>query len=49
SAGLGRSRCAPVGWCGRPAPRLLTGGAAPTGGRDAGARQGQSHPTVSAR
>jgi uncharacterized protein len=49
SAGIGTSPFAPVRFCCRPEATLLTLVAAPTGGRDAGTREGQSHPTVSAR
>ena len=49
SAGIGTSPFAPVRFCCRPEATLLTLVAAPTGGRDAGTRAGQSHPTVSAR
>ena len=49
SAGIGTSPFAPVRFCCRPEATLLTLVAAPTGGRDAEARAGQSHPTVSAR
>ena len=49
SAGIGTSPFAPVRFCCRPEATLLTLVAAPIGGRDAGTRAGQSHPTVSAR
>ena len=49
SAGIGTSPFAPVRFCCRPEATLLTLVAAPIGGRDVGAREGQSHPTVSAR
>ena len=49
SAGIGTSPFAPVRFCCRPEATLLTLVAAPTGGRDAGAREGHSHRTVSAR
>jgi len=49
SAGIGTSPFAPLRFCCRPEATLLTLVAAPTGGSDAGARAGQSHPTVSAR
>ena len=49
SAGIGTSRYAPVRFCCRPEATLLTLVAAPIGGQDAGARESQSHPTVSAR
>jgi predicted MPP superfamily phosphohydrolase len=49
SAGVGTSPFAPVRFCCRPEATLLTLVAAPTGGRDAGARVGQSHPAASAR
>jgi uncharacterized protein len=49
SAGIGTSPFAPVRFCCRPEATLLTLVAAPIGGRDLGARAGQSHPTVSAR
>jgi uncharacterized protein len=47
SAGIGTSPFAPVRFCCRPEATLLTLVAVPTGGRDAGARAGQSHPTAS--
>jgi uncharacterized protein len=49
SAGIGTSPYAPVRFCCRPEATLLTLVAAPIGGQDAGARESQSHPTVSAR
>ncbi|MGZ8801557.1 MAG: metallophosphoesterase [Mycobacterium sp.] len=49
SAGIGTSPFAPLRFCCRPEATLLTLIAAPTGGTDAKARAGQSHPTVSAR
>jgi uncharacterized protein len=49
SAGIGTSPFYPVRFCCRPEATLLTLVAAPIGGRDVGARAGQSHPTVSAR
>jgi predicted MPP superfamily phosphohydrolase len=49
SAGIGTSPFAPVRFCCRPEATLLTLVAAPTGGRDADARVGQSHPTASVR
>jgi uncharacterized protein len=49
SAGIGTSPFYPVRFCCRPEATLLTLVAAPIGGRDAGARADQSHPTVSAR
>jgi predicted MPP superfamily phosphohydrolase len=49
SAGIGTSPYAPVRFCCRPEATLLTLVAAPIGGRDAGVREGQSHPSVSVR
>ncbi len=49
SAGIGTSPFAPLRFCCRPEATLLTLVAAPTGGADAAARAGQSHPAVSAR
>jgi hypothetical protein len=49
SAGIGTSPFAPLRFCCRPEATLLTLVAAPTGGRDAGTRVGQSHPTASVR
>ena len=49
SAGIGTSPFAPLRFCCRPEATLLTLVAAPTGGRDAGMRVGQSHPTASVR
>ena len=49
SAGIGTSPFYPVRFCCRPEATLLTLVAAPIGGHDAGARAGQSYPTVSAR
>jgi predicted MPP superfamily phosphohydrolase len=49
SAGIGTSPYAPLRFCCRPEATLLTLVAAPTGGRDAGVREGQSHPSVSVR
>src|SRR6476646_8534783 len=49
SAGIGTSPFAPVRFCCRPEATLLTLVAAPTGGRDADTRVGQSHPTASVR
>jgi uncharacterized protein len=49
SAGIGTSPFYPVRFCCRPEVTLLTLVAAPIGGHDAGARESQSHPTVSAR
>ncbi len=49
SAGIGTSPFAPLRFCCRPEATLLTLVAAPTGGSDAAARAGQSHPAVSAR
>ncbi|GAC1636101.1 MAG: metallophosphoesterase [Mycobacterium sp.] len=49
SAGIGTSPFYPLRFCCRPEATLLTLVAAPIGGRDANARSGQSHPTVSAR
>jgi uncharacterized protein len=49
SAGIGTSPYAPVRFCCRPEATLLTLVAAPIGGRDAGTRAGQSHPSVSVR
>jgi predicted MPP superfamily phosphohydrolase len=49
SAGIGTSPYAPLRFCCRPEATLLTLIAAPTGGRDAGVREGQSHPSVSVR
>jgi predicted MPP superfamily phosphohydrolase len=49
SAGVGTSPFAPLRFCCRPEATLLTLVAAPTGGRDAGKRVGQSHPTASVR
>ena len=49
SAGIGTSPFAPLRFCCRPEATLLTLVAAPTGGRDAGTRAGQSHPTASVR
>lgn len=47
SAGIGTSPFAPLRFCCRPEATLLTLVAAPTGGGHAGARAGQSHPSVS--
>ena len=49
SAGIGTSPFFPVRFCCRPEATLLTLVAAPIGGRDAGTRAGQSHPSVSVR
>ncbi|HZA11522.1 metallophosphoesterase [Mycobacterium sp.] len=49
SAGVGTSPFAPVRFCCRPEATLLTLVAAPTGGRGAGSRSVQSHPTASVR
>lgn len=49
SAGIGTSPFYPVRFCCRPEATLLTLVAAPIGGRDAGMRAGQSHPSVSVR
>jgi predicted MPP superfamily phosphohydrolase len=49
SAGIGTSPYAPLRFCCRPEATLLTLVAAPIGGRDAGAREGLSHPSVSVR
>ena len=49
SAGIGTSPFAPLRFCCRPEATLLTLVAAPTGGRDADTRVGQSHPTASVR
>jgi predicted MPP superfamily phosphohydrolase len=49
SAGIGTSPFYPMRFCCRPEVTLLTLVAAPIGGQDAGARAGQSYPTVSAR
>jgi predicted MPP superfamily phosphohydrolase len=49
SAGIGTSPYAPLRFCCRPEATLLTLVAAPIGGRDAGARAGRSHPSVSVR
>jgi predicted MPP superfamily phosphohydrolase len=49
SAGIGTSPFYPVRFCCRPEVTLLTLVAAPIGGHDAGARESQSYPTVSAR
>jgi predicted MPP superfamily phosphohydrolase len=49
SAGIGTSPYAPLRFCCRPEATLLTLVAAPTGGRDAGTREGTSHPSVSVR
>jgi predicted MPP superfamily phosphohydrolase len=49
SAGIGTSPFYPVRFCCRPEVTLLTLVAAPIGGRDVGARESQSYPTVSAR
>jgi hypothetical protein len=49
SAGIGTSPFYPVRFCCRPEITLLTLVAAPIGGHDAGARESQSYPTVSAR
>ena len=49
SAGIGTSPFAPLRFCCRPEATMLTLVAAPTGGADAAARAGQSHPAVSAR
>jgi predicted MPP superfamily phosphohydrolase len=49
SAGIGTSPYAPLRFCCRPEATLLTLVAAPTGGRDAGARAGLSQPSVSVR
>jgi uncharacterized protein len=49
SAGIGTSPFAPLRFCCRPEATLLTLVAAPTGGRDAATRAGQSHPTASVR
>ncbi|MGH3675831.1 MAG: metallophosphoesterase [Mycobacterium sp.] len=49
SAGIGTSPFAPLRFCCRPEATLLTLVATPTGGRDAGLRAGQSHPTASVR
>lgn len=49
SAGIGTSPYAPMRFCCRPEATLLTLVATPTGGGHAGARAGQSSPTVSAR
>lgn len=49
SAGIGTSPYYPLRFCCRPEATLLTLVAAPIGGRDAGQRSGQSHPSVSVR
>ena len=49
SAGVGTSPFAPARFCCRPEATLLTLVAAPIGGRDAGAREGQSQPSAVAR
>ena len=49
SAGIGTSPFYPVRFCCRPEVTLLTLVAAPIGGHDAGARESQSHPSVSVR
>ncbi|KUI41179.1 metallophosphoesterase [Mycobacterium sp. IS-1590] len=49
SAGIGTSPYAPLRFCCRPEATLLTLVAAPTGGRDADARAGTSHPSVAVR
>jgi predicted MPP superfamily phosphohydrolase len=49
SAGIGTSPFYPVRFCCRPEVTMLTLVAAPIGGHDAGARESQSYPTVSAR
>jgi predicted MPP superfamily phosphohydrolase len=49
SAGIGTSPFAPLRFCCRPEATLLTLVASPIGGRDAGQRQWQSHPTASVR
>ena len=49
SAGIGTSPFYPVRFYCRPEVTLLTLVAAPIGGHDAGARESQSYPTVSAR
>ncbi|OBB47148.1 metallophosphoesterase [Mycobacterium sp. 852002-51961_SCH5331710] len=49
SAGIGTSPYAPLRFCCRPEATLLTLVAAPIGGRDTGAREGTSHPSVSVR
>lgn len=49
SAGIGTSPFAPLRFCCRPEATLLTLVAAPTGGTGTQTREGQSHPTVSAR
>jgi predicted MPP superfamily phosphohydrolase len=49
SAGIGTSPFYPVRFCCRPEVTLLTLVATPIGGRDVGARESQSYPTVSAR
>jgi uncharacterized protein len=49
SAGIGTSPFAPLRFCCRPEATLLTLVATPIGGRDAGTRAGQSHPSVSVR
>ena len=49
SAGVGTSPFAPLRFCCRPEATLLTLVATPTGGRDAGTRVGQSHPTAAVR
>ncbi len=49
SAGIGTSPYSPFRFCCRPEATLLTLVAAPIGGRDAGIREGQSHPSVSVR
>jgi len=49
SAGIGTSPYAPMRFCCRPEATLLTLVAVPTGDRDADARAGLSHPSVSVR
>jgi uncharacterized protein len=49
SAGIGTSPFAPLRFCCRPEATLLTLVPTPTGGRDAGRRAGQSHPTAAVR
>ncbi len=49
SAGIGTSPFAPLRFCCRPEATLLTLVPTPTGGRDAGMRAGQSHPTAAVR
>jgi uncharacterized protein len=49
SAGIGTSPFAPLRFCCRPEATLLTLVATPIGGRDADARAGRSHPSVSVR